>query len=47
MGSFSSKKVNTFNFFYVNGVIGDNELLFLFDTGSLKGRFFRLTANHP
>ena len=34
MGSFSSKKVNTFNFFYVNGVIGDNELLFLFDTGA-------------
>lgn len=34
MASFSSKKVNTFNFFYINGLIGDNELLFLFDTGA-------------
>lgn len=34
MGSFNSTKVNTFNFFYVRGLMGDNELLFLFDTGA-------------
>lgn len=34
VASFSSQRVNTFNFFFVRGIFGDNNLLFLFDTGA-------------
>ena len=34
MASFSSRKVNTFNFFSFYGILGDNGLVFLFDTGA-------------
>ncbi len=35
MGSFSSQRVNTFNFFHIRGILGDNSLIFLFDTGAV------------
>ena len=34
MASFRSRKVNTFHFFSVYGILGDTGLVFLFDTGA-------------
>ena len=34
MASFSSQKVNTFNFLSIKGILGDYGLIFLFDTGA-------------
>lgn len=35
IASFSSQKVNTFNFFVLHGLLGDDDLIFLFDTGAI------------
>ena len=35
MGSFSSRRLNIFNFFYVYGMLDDNGLVFLFDSGAI------------
>ena len=35
IASFSSQKVNTFNFFILHGLLGDDDLIFLFDTGAI------------
>ena len=34
IASFSSQKVNNFNFFAIYGLVGNDELFFLFDTGA-------------
>ena len=35
IASISSQKINTFNFFTVHGILGDDDLIFLFDTGAI------------
>ncbi|MBQ6320247.1 MAG: hypothetical protein IJI23_10765 [Lachnospiraceae bacterium] len=35
IASFSSQKVERFNFFILRGLMGDNGLFFLFDTGAI------------
>lgn len=35
IASFSSQKVNAFNFFVLHGILGDDDLIFLFDTGAI------------
>ena len=35
MASFSSRRINVFNFFYIYGMLDDNGLEFLFDTGAI------------
>ena len=54
IASFSSQKVNTFNFFSLRGLFGERDIFFLFDTGAAcpiigVNSFFRSSENadHP